>query len=150
MTHANTGSLRLGLLIFSAVLLAAGVCWRDKPLAVAGGAVYFAEGAFSLLVLYAVSKRHRAGTLKIEEDHHPADRARKWVEGVITLFGLLLTVITHDDDFPEFLAAGWLIWGGAIAFYLISGWIIRGVAGIPLYMSHYGGWKPGHEPRRRR
>ena len=66
------------------------------------------------------------------------ERVESWIGQLIALAGLILFLV--DSSFKTHIGiSGIIIWGSAIIAYLLSGFILQEVGGIPLRMG-YGGW----------
>jgi hypothetical protein len=131
--------MRLSLLSCVACAILFGLVWQTPSFAVGGAVIHLLAGFADLFLLYRTAKLIRAGTVDPAAQTGLADRIAGWIDGAITLTGLVLVVVTQKSETSGYAVAGWLIWGGAIACYFLSGIILREVGGVPLSMG-YGGW----------
>jgi hypothetical protein len=123
----------------AAALILVGFLWHEARLVVAGAVIHLVFGIVDLFFLYRDAKLLRAGTLETEPQRGIAYRIARWTEWAITLSGLVLVCATKGGGSTGYAVGGWIIWGGAIFCYFLSGIIAREVGGIPLSMG-YGGW----------
>ena len=113
-----------------------------------GAAVHLLAGIAGLFHAYRVAKLLRSDTpqenpedaIREYPERSLSDHAAEWINGAITLTGLVLVVITMDRDDSGFAIGGSIIWFGSLACYFVWGIIAREVGGIPVSMG-YGGWK---------
>jgi hypothetical protein len=124
----------------AAALILVGFLWHEARLVVAGAVIHLFYGIVDLYLVYRDAKLLRAGTLEAEPERGVACGVGRWTERAITLTGLVLVCVTKGDDTTGYAVAGWIIWGGAIFCYFLSGIIAREVGGIPLSIG-YGGWR---------
>lgn len=127
------------LLLMSAILLVFGSITGNAPLEISGAFVFLLFPLLDLLMEYKEAKLFRAGKWKPTETRHILETVEHRFGQGMVIVGLVLAVLQH--------ISGMIIWGGAIVSFLISGWISRDVAGIPLEMG-YGGWRKRNFRRR--
>lgn len=132
----------------SASLLFVGLISQSLELAVGGAVIHALMSLAHLFSVHKAAKLLRTGSAALEEKITLPTRIGGWIEGSITLTGLLLVVITHRERDSMYAIPGWIIWGTALFAWLAAGMIARHVGGIPLRMG-YGGWTV-HRPRSRR
>jgi hypothetical protein len=146
------GRIRLAAMVASAGLLACAVVMRQVIFATVGAILFVLGSALQLVVVFDASKRYRAGASDVWADEKArgiADRIAYWIGAGILLAGLVGTVAGSKNGGGTFFVPGAIIWLGAIAVWVISGVIVREVAGIPLRMG-YGGWHVYRRGRRNR
>ena len=120
-------------------MLVRGLITGNVPLEISGAFIFLLPYLFDLPVEYKEAKLFRAGKWKPNEASDILETLALRFGQAIFILGLLLTFIKHTS--------GMIIFGGAMIFYLISGWITRDVAGIPLEM-RYGVWQKRNFRRR--
>ena len=129
--------IRLVILFCAAAAIAFGFALQWTPPIVAGAVLHATMGLCDLFRIYRIAKSIRPYTSPPEPS--TVDRVGRWIDGTITITGLVLAVATLDRPTDGYAIAGRIIWGGAIICYLLSGIILREVGGVPLSMG-YGGW----------
>lgn len=138
MVHHTSARIRLAVLIASAGALSLGLLWRDGRYVVGAAIIHIVVGVAQLVQMYREAKLLRAGTWKPHQ-RSLCGQLGNWINWVITLTGLVLVCANQVGATQGYGIAGWIIWGGAILCYFLSGIIAREVGGIPLSMG-YGGW----------
>jgi hypothetical protein len=138
--------MKFSMMIISAVAIHIGLCSRHSAFVVTGASIYLLAAIADLFHAYRDAKALRRGTLEADSTPSFYARASRWLEGSITLFGLILALVTRDSDSTGYAIGGSIIWGGAIICSFVSGIIAREVGGIPLSMG-YGGWKVRRDRR---
>ncbi len=136
----------------SAGLLACAVVTGQVIFATVGAILFVLGSGLQLVRVFDASKKYRAGASEVWADEKPrgiADRIAYWIGAVILLASLAGTAMGSKDGEGAFFVPGAIIWLGAIAVWVISGVIVREVAGIPLRMG-YGGWHVYRRGRRNR
>jgi hypothetical protein len=129
--------IRLAILSCAAAAILFGIALRWTPPIIAGAVLHAFVGLCDLFRFYHTAKLIRAGSRPIEIS--TAERFGKWIDGTISLTGLVLVVVTQNRPTDGLSVAGWIMWGGAIICWFVSGIILREVGGVPLSMG-YGGW----------
>jgi len=139
--------MKLALLLLSSGLLITGLINDSQSILVTGAILFMPTQLINLVWIYRSSKQYKTNVDQIElsEKNNFLDTLSKWLEGIITFFGLIIMAIGIEYGHGLFVA-GAIIWIGVIVTYFLAGTIIRHVTGMPLRMG-YGGW---HIYRRRR
>jgi len=135
-------------MIVSAAAILSGLLCHYAPLVIVGAVIHLAYGVADLFQHYHDSKLFRSDTLP-DLDSTISVRVTKWIEGTITLTGLVLVIATQRNVSSGYAIAGYVIWLGALVCYLVAGWIAQEVGGVPLRMG-YGGWEIRRRKRRLR
>lgn len=136
--------MKLASLLLSAGLLAFGAVKGSDPFMIAGAALFILTEAADLVATYRAAKSFRDGTWEPEAKESATETAASWLRGLIILAGLWNS-IGLQDKVSGLTISGGIIWFGTIICWIISGWLARYVAGIPVKMG-YGGWYV-HRPR---
>ena len=77
-------------------------------------------------------------------------RGIHWIRSALSIVGLLAIVVLREErDETGMLVAGCLLWFSTLAAYLMSGWVARDVAKLPVYM-RWGTWRLARPCRRGR
>ena len=124
--------MKLLLLIISLVLLLIGWISINQPIAITGAIVFIFYKLIDTFDIYRMAKMYRDGR---DEEWMKADNKLKKVENFLN--GLIVVVAMLAAIFGAL--SGYIIFFGAIFFYLLLGIIARNVAGIKLRMG-YGGY----------
>jgi len=122
--------MKVLLLSISIALITYGWFNNSESLITLGAIIFLFVQSINLYGVYYLSKHYQdAGYIKkVKKD----SRIAKWLEGIITLFGLF-ALITDQTT-------GLMIWGGTIIIYFVGGIIIKEITGIPMRFG-YGGWE---------
>lgn len=140
-------------MLTSASALLFGLLLRNEVSVIVAAVVYASLGIVGLYQTYRHAKAYRHTNVSPEkmckseklkhiekEEQTYAEKITEWIGGAITFTGLFLVIASKDNGMSGYGIGGWIIWGGAIFCYFLSGIIMREVGGIPLSMG-YGGWK---------
>ncbi len=147
MLPKNVASIKLITLLVSTGSLLFALMKGNERFAIVGALLYISMELFELILEYRDAKMFRAGSWEPNEKKSLVEHLAAWVRGLL-LFGGLLLMMGAEKESNGFSVSGGIIWIGTIVCWLIAGWIVRDVAGIPVRMG-YGGWRV-HRPRNRR
>ncbi len=142
--------MKLITLLATCLLLVVGLVIQNRYIAIAGGVLFLAGEVGHLILSYRAAKLCRAG----QEDKWCRERTKsqKLVDGMwnwLFIVGLILWGVGGASNNEAMAISGAMLYIGRIVKYLIVGFILQEVAGIPLRMT-YDGWKVGRYRRRRR
>ena len=140
--------MKLATIILSASLIIFGLIKGGEPFAIAGAVIYLSLEVIDLVLLYRSAKLSRTGQREPNEKKGTSDRIVQIIRYLILFAGLIGTVALKDRT-NGYTIAGAIIWIGAVFCWLIAGWIISAIAGIPLQMG-YGGWYVKRSKKRRK
>ncbi len=133
----STLKLLLAIIVASVILLGV-ICGRAE-LVLAGALLDLLFGIIELFHFYKKARLLRAGTEGPVEVSGKSFCVAKWTQRAIALTGLVLVIVTQDEETSGYSIAGWIIWCGTLVRYYVFGVIMREVGGVPLSMG-YGGW----------
>ena len=147
MSPRHVATIKLIILLICAGLLLFALLKGGERFAIAGALLYFSMEIFELALEYHDAKLFRAGVWELNENKSVIEHLAAWLRGLL-LFGGLFLMLGLEKERNGFSISGAIIWIGTIVCWLIAGWIVREVAGVPVRMG-YGGWRV-HRTRNRR
>jgi type IV secretory pathway TrbL component len=132
-------NIKLAAYFTSVALIAFGVVRGGEPFTLAGASIFISTEIINLAYVYRAAKLFRGGQRDLNEGKSVSARIARVLRGSIICAGLIGVMMGQGEESSGFTTSAWTIWGGTIICFLVNGWIVREVAGIPLRMG-YGEW----------
>lgn len=133
--------LRLSIYIAVAISATCGIVADHASLTIAASVMLVGFEAAILRELYLAAKKHAAKAEGPERKRRWPDIAAQWLSTSLWIAAAIGGAGHNDLNRGGAVTAARITLVGVFVLYVLAGNIIRSVAGIPLFMSRYGGWK---------
>lgn len=134
--------MKLTVLCIIIILLVYGLIFQSATTSILAAILYIILLLINLVSLFILSKKYSKNKLEEEVIPSKSDKIYKQIcsllEGCIVLFSLGATL----DRNSFWGTVGGIVWFGSIIIWILSGFVIKVVAGVPVRMGYERWNKP--------
>ena len=143
-------SVTLASMVISYILIAYGWIAGHESVAIAGAILFVITSAVRGLISTVRDSRiyRRGQSAELNSGSEGMHKVVVRLNGLTSFVGMLVFMAGVQFEVQQIIWPGAVLWVGSFSQFLIFGWIIRGMTGIPLRVG-YLGWYV-QKPRRNR